>query len=82
MGKIVKKSMRIHHLQHVPFEGPGTMESYFLERGHQLGSTHFYRGNPIPSVAEFDWLRVKPAGIKALLSTVVSSVCNSTSKPL
>jgi len=57
--------MRIHHLQHVPFEGLGTMGSYFLDRGHQLGSTHFYRGNPLPSVAEFDWLIVMggPMGV-------------------
>jgi len=57
--------MRIHHLQHVPFEGLGTMDSYFLERGHQLGSTHFYLGNPLPCVAEFDWLIVMggPMGV-------------------
>ena len=57
--------MRILHLQHVPFEGLGTMESYFIDRGHQLSSTHFYLGNPLPSVAEFDWLIVMggPMGV-------------------
>jgi hypothetical protein len=50
--------VKIHHLQHVPFEGLGTMESYFLQRGYQLSSTHFYLGNPLPSIAEFDWLIV------------------------
>ena len=41
------------------------MESYFLDRGHQLSSTHFYLGNPLPSVAEFDWLIVMggPMGV-------------------
>jgi GMP synthase-like glutamine amidotransferase len=57
--------MRIHHLLHVPFEGLGSMESYFLEREHQLSSTHFYLGNPLPSIAEFDWLIVMggPMGV-------------------
>jgi GMP synthase-like glutamine amidotransferase len=34
------------------------MESFFLQRGHQLSSTHFYLGNPLPSIAEFDRLIV------------------------
>lgn len=57
--------MRIHYLQHVPFEGLGTMESYFLQRGHRLSSTHFYLEKPPPSVAEFDWLVVMggPMGV-------------------
>lgn len=57
--------MRIHHLQHVSFEGLGIMESFFLQRGHQLSSTHFYLGNPLPSIAEFDWLIVMggPMGV-------------------
>ena len=57
--------MRIHYLQHVPFEGLGSMTSYFLDRGHLLSSTHFYLGNPLPSVTEFDWLIVMggPMGV-------------------
>lgn len=57
--------MKIHHLQHVSFEGPGTMESYFLHRGHQLSSTHLYIGQPLPSIDEFDWLIVMggPMGV-------------------
>jgi GMP synthase (glutamine-hydrolysing) len=57
--------MRIHHLQHVPFEGLGSMESYFLEREHQLSSTHFYLKDSIPSMHDFDWLIVMggPMGV-------------------
>ena len=41
------------------------MESFFLQRGHQLSSTHFYLGHPLPSIAEFDWLIVMggPMGV-------------------
>jgi len=57
--------LRIHHLQQVPFEGLGIMDSFFLQRGHRLSSTHFYLGNPLPSIAEFDWLIVMggPMGV-------------------
>jgi len=57
--------MRIHHLQHVPFEGLGTIQHYFLNRGHQLSSTHFYLGHELPAMAEFDWLIVMggPMGV-------------------
>lgn len=57
--------MRIHHLQHVSFEGLGTIESYFLRRGHQLSSTHLYMGHSLPSINEFDWLIVMggPMGV-------------------
>ena len=57
--------MRIHHLQHVPFEGLGSMESFFLKRGYQLSSTHFYLGNSLPAIAKFDWLIVMggPMGV-------------------
>ena len=41
------------------------METYFLQVGHKLGSTHFYRGDPAPSTDEFDWLIVMggPMGV-------------------
>ncbi len=57
--------MRIHHLQHVAFEGLGSMEPHFLQRGHQLSSTHFYKGDAIPSTDDFDWLIVMggPMGV-------------------
>ena len=57
--------MRIHYLQHVPFEGLGTMESFFLRREHQLSSTHIYLGHSLPSTADFDWLIVMggPMGV-------------------
>jgi len=57
--------MKIHHLQHVPFEGLGTIQPYCQSRGHPLSSTHFYLGHDMPTVAEFDWLIVMggPMGV-------------------
>jgi GMP synthase (glutamine-hydrolysing) len=41
------------------------MESFFLQQGHQLSSTHFHLGDSIPSIHEFDWLIVMggPMGV-------------------
>lgn len=35
--------MRVHYLQHVPFEGPGALTEWAARRGHQLTSTQTYR---------------------------------------
>jgi GMP synthase-like glutamine amidotransferase len=58
--------MRIHHLQHVPFEGIGSMEPYFINQGHKLSSTHLYRNEPLPQLHDFDWLIVMggPMGVR------------------
>jgi GMP synthase-like glutamine amidotransferase len=57
--------MRIHCLQHVPFEGIGSMEPYFIHQGHQLSSTHLYLNESFPQLHEFDWLIVMggPMGV-------------------
>jgi len=50
--------MRIHYLQHVPFEGPGMIETWARAAGHHLGATHLYRGEPLPACEDIDWLVV------------------------
>src|SRR6187402_2684975 len=57
--------MRIHSLQHVPFEDIGSMASDFRARGYSLSSTHWYRGDAVPAVGDFDALVVMggPLGI-------------------
>jgi GMP synthase-like glutamine amidotransferase len=57
--------MRIHHLQHVVFEGLGSIEPVLKNGGHQLTSTHLYEDQQFPSVGEFDWLIVMggPMGV-------------------
>jgi GMP synthase-like glutamine amidotransferase len=53
-----KRSLRIHYLQHVPFEGPGYIESWAQVRNHRLTSTHLYSGQRLPAVEEIDLLVV------------------------
>ena len=57
--------MRIHSLQHVPFEDIGSMAADFSARGFSLTTTHWYRGDKAPELHSFDALIVMggPMGI-------------------
>lgn len=48
--------MRIHYLQHVPFEGLNGMEPILKKKGHELSSTHLYNNQLLPLVQDIDWL--------------------------
>lgn len=48
--------MRIHYLQHVPFEGPGSIEKWAVGKGYSLTRTRLYAGDPLPALEKFDWL--------------------------
>ncbi|MFN3360242.1 MAG: type 1 glutamine amidotransferase [Pseudanabaenaceae cyanobacterium] len=50
--------MRIHYLQHVPFEGPASIAQWATDRGYSLSATQLYQGETLPNVAAFDWLIV------------------------
>lgn len=50
--------MNVHYLQHVAFEGLGSIEAWVRRGGHTLGATHFYRGDPLPAVDAMDLLVV------------------------
>ncbi len=50
--------MRIHALQHVPFEPPGSIEAWARYAGHALAVTHRYRGDPLPMAQDVDLLVV------------------------
>lgn len=57
--------MRIHHLQHVPFEGLSSIETFFKGTDHQLSATKLYENHSLPSVDDIDWLIVMggPMGV-------------------
>lgn len=57
--------MRIHYLQHVPFEDLGSIAPVLDSRGHQITSTQLYEGKPLPAVSDIDWLIIMggPMGI-------------------
>jgi GMP synthase-like glutamine amidotransferase len=50
--------MRMHTLEHVPFEGPAALEEWALAHGHTLTRTPVYAGGPLPEPEDFDFLAV------------------------
>ena len=50
--------MKIHYLQHVPFEGLGCIESWAKTAGHRITATRFYLNEPLPNLNDLDWLIV------------------------
>ncbi|WP_195509715.1 type 1 glutamine amidotransferase [Clostridium tyrobutyricum] len=48
--------MRIHYLQHVPFEGPANIVNWAHKRGHKLTGTHLYNYEVVPNIDQFDCL--------------------------
>lgn len=60
-----QRPLHIHWLQHVAFEGLGSIEPWATSRGHALSVTRLYAGDPLPSAGNFDWLIVMggPMGV-------------------
>lgn len=48
--------MRIHYLQHVPFEGLGSISTWMTDQNYSLSSTRLYADDFLPTVNDFDWL--------------------------
>lgn len=57
--------MRIHYLQHVPFESPGRIADWAKENDHQLTATLLYENTHFPDQSEFDMLVIMggPMGV-------------------
>ncbi len=50
--------MRIHVLQHVPFEGPGHIAQWVADHGHSLTITRFFANENLPHPHDFDRLMI------------------------
>lgn len=50
--------MRLHYLQHVPFEGLGAIEGWAKSQDHSITMTRLFDQEPLPAVDDFDWLIV------------------------
>lgn len=50
--------MRAHYLQHVPFEGLGSIESWLLKAGYEISSTKFFDSGLLPVIKDVDFLVV------------------------
>ncbi len=48
--------MRIHYLQHVPFEDLANIDAWAKKRGHDVSGTMLFQDEPLPALDEFDWL--------------------------
>jgi GMP synthase - Glutamine amidotransferase domain len=50
--------MRVHWLQHVEYEGLGSIAPWLAARGHTLSATRLYAGERLPRPSAMDWLIV------------------------
>jgi GMP synthase-like glutamine amidotransferase len=50
--------VKISVLQHADYEGPGEIAVWAASRGHAVNVQHLYRGDPLPSLDDFDLLVV------------------------
>ncbi|MCZ6765312.1 MAG: type 1 glutamine amidotransferase [bacterium] len=50
--------MKIHFLQHVDFEDPGSILSWAVRSGHSLSGTEFFVDASLPSAESLDWIVV------------------------
>ncbi|ACF14504.1 glutamine amidotransferase class-I [Chloroherpeton thalassium ATCC 35110] len=50
--------MRVHFLQHVPYEGLGNIENWLKLKGASISSTPLFQDAPFPNPDELDWLIV------------------------
>lgn len=48
--------MRIHYLQHIPLETPGSILHWASQHEHSITGTHFYNNDALPSTDTFDLL--------------------------
>jgi len=58
--------MRIHVLQHVPFEGPAGIADWALRNEYNVMITSLFEGADLPGPGDYDWLVVMggPMGIR------------------
>ena len=57
--------MRVHYLQHVPYEPPAAIANWARERGHDLTGTALHEGKALPTPDDYDFLVVMggPMGV-------------------
>ena len=57
--------MRLHWLQHVPFEGLGCIEPWAAAKAFDISCTRLFADEPLPAIGTFDWLVIMggPMGI-------------------
>ncbi|CAB5124932.1 Glutamine amidotransferase, class I [Olavius algarvensis associated proteobacterium Delta 3] len=56
---------RIAYLQHVPFEGLGSIDGWARHHGHTAAATRLFEAHAFPALADFDWVIIMggPMGV-------------------
>jgi GMP synthase-like glutamine amidotransferase len=49
-------TMKLHYIQHVPFENSGNIEAWAKANGHSVTKTVLYYDEAFPEPGEYDWL--------------------------
>jgi GMP synthase-like glutamine amidotransferase len=57
--------LKLHYLQHVPFEGLGIIEDWAIAQGFEISVSQLFNNDPLPVIDDLDWLVVMggPMGI-------------------
>ncbi len=50
--------MKAHYLQHVPFEGLGSIEQWLIKRGYQISNSKLFESSTLPDPGQLDFLIV------------------------
>lgn len=50
--------MRIHSLEHEPFEGLANIEVWAKKKGHSISRTLLFNNEELPEMNDFDWLAI------------------------
>jgi len=60
------ETLKVHYLQHVSFEGLGSMDKYFSDRNYEVTSTKLYDNEELPEEMDFDLLVIMggPMGVR------------------
>ena len=54
----IESAMRAHYLQHVPFEGLGSIEPWLAQTGYEISDTQFFAAGILPDINDIDLLVV------------------------
>ena len=57
------KKLRIHYLQHVVYEGLGSIDDWISSSDHTLTCTKFFERIDLPLLSDFDWLIIMGGGM-------------------
>jgi GMP synthase-like glutamine amidotransferase len=57
--------IRVHYIEHVPFETPGYILQWAKEKGHTISSTKIHKNESLPDTDSFDFLIIMggPMGV-------------------